>query len=428
MSGRLPSYRANLTVGGALTSRKAMLETLVRHLDMVRLSIGMLSVVALVGCTGLIDNGNGGTGADSPAVHTAKAKWLDEAYPIFQANCTACHAGSMAGVGFLVGTAAPDIRDTLLGFDPQVVDLDAPESSRVLTKGLHDGPALLADQASALLDWVEAEKEAATPADGMGGPVLQTAEFTPILCTGGGAGTATCPYNHVDLTPTGLAGATIDFIAQPLGSGLYVNQLSLTAAASGAYIEHPLFVSWPGGGADPVPDDIDRFFDVKLDVMPAITDSIGGGTAAFVGFLATDPISIHFKVVTPYVPTTGGPGDGTTTGGCKVLPQFKTSAQGPLNTNCATCHTTAGATTNASAIAAMDLDGVAAADDASILLACNQVRSRINFQTTDQSGFYIAPNPADQTNHPFKFGNVQANFDAFKLSIDAWVQAEKTSP
>ena len=33
--------------------------------------------------------------------------------------------------------------------------------------------------------------------------------------------------------------------------------------------------------------------------------------------------------------------------------------------------------------------------DATLINACNQVRTRINFQTTDLSGFYVAPNPGD---------------------------------
>ena len=35
--------------------------------------------------------------------------------------------------------------------------------------------------------------------------------------------------------------------------------------------------------------------------------------------------------------------------------------------------------------------------------ACNQIRTRINFQDTNASGFYIAPIPGNGTNHPFKF-------------------------
>jgi hypothetical protein len=75
----------------------------------------------------------------------------------------------------------------------------------------------------------------------------------------------------------------------------------------------------------------------------------------------------------------------------------------------------------------MDITGVAAMDDATLQNVCNQARTRLNFQDTNASGFYIAPNPAMGTNHPFKFAN-QAAFDTFKAAVDVWVQAEKTAP
>jgi hypothetical protein len=75
----------------------------------------------------------------------------------------------------------------------------------------------------------------------------------------------------------------------------------------------------------------------------------------------------------------------------------------------------------------MDLTGIAATDDATLQNVCNQARTRINFQDTNASGFYIAPNPSQATNHPFKFAGVQANFDTFKAAVDIWVQAEKTA-
>lgn len=50
MLSSVPSLQKNL--GTPLQSRKAMLETLVRHLDMVRLSAAGVLMIALVGCTG----------------------------------------------------------------------------------------------------------------------------------------------------------------------------------------------------------------------------------------------------------------------------------------------------------------------------------------------------------------------------------------
>jgi hypothetical protein len=113
-----------------------------------------------------------------------------------------------------------------------------------------------------------------------------------------------------------------------------------------------------------------------------------------------------------------------TQAGCKQLASFVTNAKTPLQNNCASCHANAA---NANARGAMDLTGIASTDNAVLQGVCDQARTRINFTDTEQSGFYIAPNPAVTTNHPFKFAGVQANFDAFKAAVDIWVQAEKTS-
>ncbi len=429
MSGAFASLKAGV---GPLKSRRAMLDTLLRHLDMVRLSAA-LSLVVLVGCTGLITDPTTGGKPQTPEEKIAMQKWEDKALPVFKANCASCHAGSTPNVGFLVGTTDQAIHDTLLGFDPQVVNIDAPESSRVLTKGSHNGPALLADQASGILEWVQAEHDAAG-ATGSGVTIIQTAPFTPLLCTMGVAGDPTCPLNHVDLTPVGLPGAEIDFLLQPLSSDSYVTDLVLKAAADGAYIEHPLFVSVPPMG-DVQPDSIDRFFNVKMDLMPTTSDAIGGGTAAFVGFTPpTGPLPtgngyqwyITFKVVDKYRPDTGG-GTGGTTGGCKVLDSFKTNVVPIMNAtlpgennNCAACHMGQ----NGNATSAMNITGIGAGDDPTILTACNQVRTRINFQNIPQSGVLLAPLQGGDGAHPFKLNN----FNAFSGPMTTWANAEATAP
>ncbi|MDB4957304.1 MAG: hypothetical protein JWO36_4873 [Myxococcales bacterium] len=416
-----------------------MLDTLLKHLDMVRLSIAAMALVALVGCTGLIDGGSGQT--LTPEQKIAQQKWLDKALPILKPNCGQCHAGSQPDIAFIAGATDLASRDTLLGFDPQIVNTDAPGSSRLMTKGAHAGPALLASQAADLLEWVQAEKDAVAGmgSGSSGGPVLETTSFRPQLCTcvpvnpgdcvPGMA--VDCPINHVDLSPLGLTGATIDFVAMPLGStDLYVNHLAVQASTDGAYIEHPLFVSWPSTpGALPIPDGIDRFFSVKLNLMATTQSAIGAGTAAFVGFAPNNKMTIHFKVLDKYKLDTGsgsGSGSGSgTVGGCKKLTEFKANAKSQLSAACGSCHT---GTSNPNAHSAMNLDGVNAADDATLQLACNQARIQINFTDTATSGFYIAPNPAQATAHPFKFGGNQANFNAFKAAVDVWVQAEKTAP
>jgi len=386
---------------------------------MVRLSVGAVVVLALTACNGLIE---GGDGALTPEQKVAMAAWTNKAYPHLQQQCVGCHSGSTAGVEFLAGGSSSAVHDALMNFSVQVVNLDAPESSRLLTKGAHAGPALTAQESSDILEWIQAERDAAGVMPDAG---LQTGKFTPLLCTGGVPGDATCPVNHVSLDGLGLPGATIDLVAQALSQDLYVTDLRLTASVDGVYLEHPLFVSWPADSTQPeVPDSLDRFFDVKMNEMPmAAPDPIGGGTAAFVGFMPTNQVSIHFKAIGKYMADSGTGGGGTTQSGCRQLASFKQNAQGPLNTNCASCH--AGGDANAKA--AMDITGINSQDDATVQLACNQVRSRINFQDTNQSSFYIAPDPGQTTNHPFKFGGNAANFTNFKSAIDPWVQAEKTS-
>lgn len=424
-----------------------MLDTLLKHLPMVRLSAGMVVMLTIAGCTGLITGGTGGGSGLTPEQQVAQQKWLNEALPVLKANCTACHA--VQDPTFLAGKSDLDIRDTLLKFDPQVVNLNAPQSSRLLTKGAHNGPALLADQASALLEWIQAEQTAAgaTTAD----PTLATAKFVAQPCTSGSPGyppdpaNPTCPVNHVDLTPLGLPGATIDFVAQALDSqDTYVTDLVVTPSTDGVYMEHPLFVSWPNPTADnanpdPIPDTIDRYFDVALDLAPCTTapatpcasTSLDGGTAAFVGFNPTAPMQIQFKAVDKYKDMSGsgaGSGSGTATGGCKALDSFKTNVI-PLMTaagSCSSCHMTG---ENQNAINAMDITGITTTDDTMLATACAQVRTRVNFQAPTQSGVLLAPDPNGDGAHPFKLGGgTTPTLANFQTGVTTWINAEAIAP
>ncbi len=401
-----------------------MLETLVRHLDMVRLTIAAASLLMFTACSGLIDDG--GNGGLSDEEIKARALFSEKAAPVIKAACAVCHDGTRANIGFAVGTTDLEIRKSLLEYEPQVVNLEAPGSSRLLTKGIHEGPQLDAVQTSDLLEWINAERDIAPPGGVV--PTLETAQFLPRICSQGPAddppGTnPDCPFNDIPLTEIGSDGSKIRFIVQALGSGLYVTNLKLVPGSTGAFIDHPLFVSYPIDGSTPKADTIDRFFNVKMNLMPnaaAEEQQIGGGTAAFVGFFATDKLSIHFKDVKVFVPEEGG---GTVQAGCKMLPDFKANVVQPMNTNCASCHGGA----NANATSAMNITNITSTDDAVVLAACNEVLNRVNLVDPANSGIYLAPDPAN-ANHPFKFGGNVTAYNAFKTSVDVWVQKEKTAP
>jgi len=308
------------------------------------------------------------------------------------------------------------------------VNTDAPGSSRVLTKGLHEGPELLPEQASDILQWINLEKAAIPDPGGDGGPILETAEFQPQICTDASTpGSPTCPINSVALDNVGVTGGKINFVAQAFGSALYVTELRLIPGAGGAYIEHPLFVSWPADGSDPKPDTLDRFFNVKMNLQATATQDeelIAGGLAAFVGFVASDKITIHFRVAQLFKMDDMG---GTTeAAGCKRLDSFKTNAQssfaqavGGAPQSCISCHNAGNAQS------AVNMVGVNAGDDVAIKAACDQIRTRVDFQNQAQSGIYLAPDPAN-ANHPFKFNATQ--LATFKAAVDKWIADEKVAP
>src|SRR5262249_17993399 len=251
-------------------------------------------------------------------------KWVTSAMPVLSQDCVNCHNGSRADVGFLIGNDAVAIHDTLMAFQPPVVNLDAASSSQIVTKGLHEGPHPAPDETSRLLDWVFAERDAANHNPDNPVQQLATKPFAVQLCTAGDPDNAqgTCPTNHVSLVglPTDgtvLAGAEIAFTAQPLGPSLYLTNLIGTDGTSGFYLEHLLFVSRPAN-ADPFPDRIDRYYNLKFNIGPGKSTPINGGTEDFVGFVPTNMVELHFKLLTAFKPDTSG----TKPDGCKVLATF----------------------------------------------------------------------------------------------------------
>ena len=404
-----------------------MLQTLVRHLDMVRFTVAA-SLLAMVGCTGLID-------APPPTkAEIARQVWIDQALPAMKApetNCVVCHGGASPRPmeEFLVGDDDIAVRDKLMNFDPSVISLDAPQSSRLLTKGQHEGPPLTGKLGSDVLAWIQAEKDAANDTtNGGGGGLLslRTDPFTFSLCTGGTVGSPTCPVNELPLdtlgTGAGIPGAKITFVVQGVGSGLYLNNLKLVPGAMGAYIEHPLFVSIPADAtAKPIADTFDRFFNTKMNLMSTATgdqQQIAGGTAAFVNFPPENKIAIFFKAAKIFQPDQGG---GGTTTGCKVLASFETNARGPLNTNCASCH----AGGNGGATSAVDMTGIGAPNAMS---ACNQVKLRMTLTAIPTSSIFVTTDPAGNAVHPFKFGGNATNWTNFKNALTPWAIAERDAP
>lgn len=254
---------------------------------MVRRTIAVAALVLAVGCTGSIDEGEQVSGL-TPAQQLAQTAWLKKALPALKAGtCNTCHDGSMepTAPGYMAGEKDLDVRDTMVAFIPAVVNLNSPQVSRVVVKGMHEGPALSAQEASDIATWISYERSARAPA-----MAIETAQMTPMMCTA-----QPCPLNTFDLSALGSTGSKIDFEVTQLGSDLYITALNITAGPSGLHLVHPTFETWPAGMMDPTPDPADPFFSVSLNLAAGAQQKLGtNGSVTLAGFLGSNPLSVRF--------------------------------------------------------------------------------------------------------------------------------------
>ncbi len=253
------------------------------HQAVVRL--GSIAIaLALAACTGEIQSDI----YDNlpPTDQVALQKWVEKALPVLSKKCVMCHDGSMPMIGYLAGDSDIARRDTLIAYMPAVINMNAPQSSRMLTKGAHTGPALEAKEASDILSWIVAERDKRPEPT-----VIRSAQMVPTPCT-----TTPCPVNTVDLTALGVPGS-VDFEISALGENAYITNIKFKAGAMGNHVVHPLFESWPAGATEPKPDPIDRWFNVELNLAAnAAAVPIGTGEGSFAKFAIADALSIRFDV------------------------------------------------------------------------------------------------------------------------------------
>ncbi len=394
-----------------------MFDTLLRHLRMVRLTATSMSALVAVGAISSLGGCLGEVVTKEPGGTTgasAKSKFIEVALPqLTAAACTSCHA-SDPNYPFFAGADAEAQYLTVTGSN--VVNFEAPESSRLLTKGLHSGQPLTTEQSSAVLQWLSAERD--ERAGGVAA-LLETPEFTPLKCTAGVGGDPTCPINTVALDSIGAVGAKITFVyEQPTSTLTYLTDITLSAGPNGVFIEHPLFASIDAAGKV-TPDDVDQFFSTKENLMTG-SIQLRGGTATF-SFGPNNKMKLLFKSVKTYQADQGG---GTATGGCKKIPEFIAMAKPNLAASCTggACHNIAGNNANS----ALGLTGIAGNDPTELANACNQTLTRVNKNDVNNSAIFLAPRPGGAA-HPFKFPNVGA-VDTFSANIKLWIQQEITAP
>lgn len=381
--------------------RTAMLETLLSHLPMVRLRAAAALVVGgVAACTGTLPGGGADAMPEDPLVAAAREAWEKPggAYDAFTAaGCFACHASTASP--YLVGATRAEVRTTILA--STVVNLDAPQSSRVLTIGEHAGSSgLQGANTSPVSTWLDAE---AAATGGTGGTRIETDAINVILTTN----PASQQINTIALDALGLPGAKVTFVAEALSSFLYLKQIRVEGGTMGAHLVHPLFVSVPTAGGEDTPDQLDRFHDAEVDIMPAQSGVLGAGAAGFGGFPATDKVKMTFRTVEGYQ---GGGIEPP--GGCNVLASFVTNVKPLFMANCTGCHA------GGSGAGALDM-GALGTDDAA---ACAQTLNQMEITNIPTSPVILAPMPGNG-GHPYQYPTQNA-YNNFVAGVSAWATAE----
>jgi len=122
-------------------------------------------------------SGTPGSTGSGPDAQAARDYFEQNVSPIMDADavgnaCATCHAsqfGTYPGAPFFMGGAKGEYYDQIVA-NPLYVNA-APGKSKLLTQGLHEGPALKADEAEKVTTWLEMEAAIRFPgsASGAGG-------------------------------------------------------------------------------------------------------------------------------------------------------------------------------------------------------------------------------------------------------------------
>jgi hypothetical protein len=348
-------------------------------------------------------------GSVDPGV-AARAFFDSDVAPKLEMRCLACHGADRTGPAFLTG----DVHETLLSW-PALVELDDVDSSRILTKGLHEGPAWEPAEAAAVRTWIEMEAAARAddPEDPEDPRVYSTAAVPPD------------GFVVLELDEMGIPGAALTFIGERTAAGIVLSDVQVSAGRTGARLEHPVVVTWQDGH-EPEPDAVDRFAGIELRVSPFESQPLAD-RIILVGFPTTGGrVSFLFDDAGPFGEPSGGDGgmaggDGGTglPGGCMNVMGFTENAQPPLSMTCFTCH----GGSNPTARMAVDLSMLRDLSMESQTHSCNEILARVDRDALSRSPLFLAPDPASGVMHPFKF-MLPGQIDAFRSSVLLWLATE----
>lgn len=361
------------------------------------------------GLGGAGGRGVGGSGGNlsvdsGPPSASAQAESLYRALePDLVKTCGGpCHGTATAGGNPPTWLAPPDTYVSVKAF-PGAIVAD-PNSSRLILKGPHAGPALTTGTYKPLgdrvLTWLAAEALVLAQKQ-----LPATDPFTVSM----GANTIDIAKGETDADGGAkLAGAKITFTAAKNGSVLTLTKAAVVApSGTGMRIAHPIFVVIPANG--PAKNDpVDTFSNLDVSIPAGQSAPLGTGDLFLFDWQDSNKVKIAFTDLEAKVVSA----DAGTTGGCKSVATFTSSAvPGIQKENCLTCH----AGSNAGATSALDLSQLGKDNT----MACAQALNKVTLSNKPQSPLIQAP--AGNLTHQ---GGKVPDTAAYTTAITNWINNE----
>jgi hypothetical protein len=307
--------------------------------------------------------------------------------PEFQITCgNACHELGGSGAPTYLGGTDPYI--TITGFAGIVVP--TPTASILLTKGVHEGPALTNPLLGQISQWLTVEAAALA---------ANAAPMTTPLAPAMGP-------NTVDLSSLGVPGASLTFTASVTADILTMSSMEIAApTTTGVQVTFPIFYV----NAGTTQTENDGFSNVAQTVPAGTSATLGPGILVITGWASGDTLQVAMTQFAKAAAMDAGTG-----GGCKSVATFTSDAVPQIQANtCLTCHNTGG-----SGNASLDLSALALSTP-DYATACAQALTRVNTTTPAQSDIILTPTGAGNPMHPFTTATA-----AFVSGMEAWIANE----
>lgn len=342
---------------------------------------------------------------------TAREIFDTQVAPLLDERCSTCH---VTGPGAMFIRPAPATYEAVVAF-PALVNFDAVEDSRLLSKGPHSSTTFWTPGEAALVrEWIVADAEERA----LVAPEEVTYETGRVPCDGPAV---------MDLAVAHVPGATLTFICEPTGAGVVLSDVRILAGRAGARIQHPVPVWWQGEVPNPR---VDELTGVDLDVRP-FSSALVTEFLSFPGVdVERDTFSFYFTFAGPFEGDGTDPADPADPAdptdpmdpfatGCGNVAGFVANAAPQFQSFCTTCH----GGTNPMATAAVNMTWMGDMTPEGQLRQCNEILSRVDPVDADASPIFVNPNPGSATLHPFKFSS-PILYESFRSRVRLWLDSE----